>query len=100
MEQKGLLGTIFDLSFSEFITIKVMKFVFVLLILFASLTVLFVIVTGFTQGALAGIAALILSPLLFFLYVLGARIWCELTIVLFRIAGNTDRLVKHSEGTK
>ncbi|MCC5843569.1 MAG: DUF4282 domain-containing protein [Verrucomicrobia bacterium] len=41
-----------------------------------------------------GIMFLILSPLLFLLYVLGARIWCEMIIVLFRIAENTSRLVE------
>jgi hypothetical protein len=36
----------------------------------------------------------VLSPLIFFIYVIVARVYLEIIIVIFRIAENTSRLVK------
>jgi len=93
MENKGFLGSIFDLSFTEFITIRIIKFLFILGIILAALGTLLLIVTGFSKGIGAGILSLVLSPLIFLIYVLLARIWCEMIIVIFRIAEHTGRLV-------
>jgi len=94
MENTGLLGSIFDLSFTEFITTRIIKFLFILGIILAALGTLLLIVTGFSKGIGAGLLSLILSPLIFFIYVLLARIWCEMVIVVFRIAEHTGRLVE------
>ena len=100
MDTQGFLGSIFDLSFVEFITIRIIKLLFILGIIFAAIGTLLLIVTGFSNGIGAGILSLILSPLIFLVYVLLARIWCEMIIVLFRIAENTGRLVdRGSQGT-
>lgn len=93
MDTQGFLGSIFDLSFTEFITIRIIKFLFILGIIFAAIGTLLLIVTGFSNGIGAGILSLVLSPLIFLVYVLLARIWCEMIIVIFRIAENTGRLV-------
>ena len=94
MDHQGLLGSIFDLSFTEFITIRIIKFLFILGIIFAAIGTLVLIVTGFSNGIGAGIVSLVLSPLIFLVYVLLARIWCEMILVIFRIAENTGRLVE------
>ena len=86
MDTQGLLGSSFDLSFTEFITIRIIKFLFILGIIFAAIGTLLLIVTGFSNGIGAGILSLVLSPLIFLVYVLLARIWCEMIIVIFRIA--------------
>ena len=100
MDHKDFLGSIFDLSFTEFITIRIIKFLFILGIILAAIGTLLLIVTGFSNGIVAGILSLILSPLIFLVYVLVARIWCEMIIVIFRIAENTGRLVdRGSQGT-
>jgi hypothetical protein len=94
MDTQGFLGSIFDLSFTEFITIRIIKFLFVLGIILAAIGTLLLIVTGFSNGIGVGILSLVLSPLIFLVYVLLARIWCEMIIVMFRIAENTGRLVE------
>ena len=93
MDTQGFLGSIFDLSFTEFITIRIIKFLFILGIIFAAIGTLLLIVTGFSNGIGAGILSLVLSPLIFLVYVLLARVSCEMIIVIFRIAENTGRLV-------
>jgi sensor histidine kinase YesM len=88
MQYKGFLGTLFDFSFSEFITTKVIKFILGLaMVVNAILTIVF-IVGAFQTGWLGGIIVLILSPLLYLIMMLISRIYLELIIVIFRIAEN------------
>jgi hypothetical protein len=98
MAEKGFLGSLFDLSFAEFITTRVIKVLFVLAIIFAAIEALLMIVWGFGAGVLGGIALLIISPILFLFFVILARVWLELIIVIFRIAENTGRLAEQSPG--
>lgn len=94
MENKGTIGLLFDLSFSEFVTTRVIKILFILGVVGAAIGSLMFIVAGFSDGFFKGLLFLILSPLVFLLWTLGARIWCELIIVAFRIAENTSRMVE------
>ena len=88
MQDKGFLGTLFDFSFSEFITTKVIKFILGLaMVVNAILTIVF-IVGAFQTGWLGGIIVLILSPLLYLIMMLISRMYLELIIVIFRIAEN------------
>lgn len=91
---QGFLSLLFDMSFSEFLTIRVIKFLYILGIIVAAIATISLIVTGFARGAGTGILFLIISPLIFLLYVFFARLWCEIIIVLFRIAENTSQLVE------
>ena len=94
-EKKGFFGSLFDLSFSEFVTTKIIKFLFVLAIIGSAIGALIVVIIGFASGSVtAGILLLLLSPVVFIVYVLLSRIWLELIIVIFRIAENTTQLVQ------
>ncbi len=97
MEQKGTIGLLFDLSFSEFVTTRVIKVLFILGIVGAAIGSLIMLGTGFKNGFGSGLIALILAPLAFLLWTLLARMWCELIIVAFRIAENTSRLVEQGK---
>lgn len=95
MEQKkGFFGALFDLSFSEFVTTRVIKVLYVLGIILAILVALGFIVSGFTQSVGLGIVFVILSPLIFLLYTILTRIWLEIVIVVFRIAENTREIAE------
>jgi len=98
MSDKGILESLFDLSFSNFVTTRVLKLLFVLAVVGSGIWTLIFIVTGFKEaGVLAGLLFLLLSPLVFLLSVVGARIWCEMVIVMFRIAENTTMLVEQNK---
>ncbi len=84
--QKGFVGMIFDSSFSEFVTTRVIKVLLYLAMIVNAIWTIVIIVGGFSQGVLAGIIALILSPLIYIILMLIARIYLELLIVVFRIA--------------
>lgn len=97
MTTKGSVGMLFNLSFTEFVTTRVIKVLFIIGVIFAAIGTIALIVAGFSAGAGMGILFLLLSPIVFLLYVLAARIWCEMIIVLFRIAENTSRLVDQNK---
>ena len=97
MEQKSLVARLFDLSFSEFITTQIIKLLFILGVILSGFWSIGIIVTGFSTSAAFGVLMLLVSPLIFLLLVLGTRIWCEMTIVIFRIADNTNSLVQQKE---
>jgi hypothetical protein len=82
--------TLFDFSFSEYVTTKIIKFLYVVTIIIAALTWLGVLIFSLGQrNALAVIAALILCPIAFVLQVIFTRVGYEILIVVFGIAEHT-----------
>jgi hypothetical protein len=92
MGDKGFFGSLFDFSFSEFITPRIIKLLFVLAIIISAIFAIMMFVAGISEGGGAAFLSLIGAPLLFLLYVIMARVWLEVITVVFRIADNTDRL--------
>ena len=87
--QKGFFARLFDLSFTEFVTPSIIKVIFVVGIVLAGLMSLFVLLAFVNQGGGAVVAGIILAPLVFFVYVLFARVLSEGYLILFRIEENT-----------
>lgn len=94
MGNKGFFSSLFDLSFTEFVTIRIIKVLFVLAIISSGIGALMLLFSGIAVGGAEAFIMIIVSPIAFFFYVLMARIWLEVIIVLFRIAENTGRLVE------
>ena len=94
MEQKGFFEVLFDMSFTEFVTTRLIKVIFVIGIIGAGLLTLVLLAGGFRAGFGKGVLMLILSPVIFLLYTLLVRVWCEMIIAIFRVAENTGRLVE------
>jgi hypothetical protein len=93
MEGKGFFNALFDLSFSEFITTKIIKLLYMLSIVGAGIGALVVMGGGMASSEGVGkLFFLILAPVLFIVYVIGARVWLELIIVIFKIAENTTKI--------
>jgi hypothetical protein len=97
MNTKGFFGSLFDLSFTEFVTTRVIKVLYILAMVGAGIASFGILITFFSRGFFFGILGLIVSPIVFLLNVLMARIWLEVIIVLFRIAENTGRLVEQDQ---
>jgi len=97
MGNKGFFGSLFDLSFKEFVTIRIIKVLFVLAIIASGIGALALFIGGIAGGGARAFISIILAPIVFFLYVLLARIWLEVIIVLFRIAENTGKLVEQTK---
>ncbi len=81
------LHPLFDFSFHRPITLKIMKFLYILSILFAGLMALFLVLVGFETPIRFGIFALLVgAPVVFLLTVIFSRVFLEMILVVFRMA--------------
>ena len=93
METKGFFGRLFDLSFNEFITTKIITVLYVCAMIGSGVWGLTILFGGFASKSFGGIlAGLVLAPIAFLVGTILARIWLETLIVLFRIAENTAKI--------
>ena len=97
MGDKGFFGSLFDFSFSEFITPRIIKLLFVLAIIISAIFAIMMFVAGISEGGGTAFLSLIGAPLLFLLYVIMARVWLEVIMIMFRIADNTDKLAERGD---
>jgi hypothetical protein len=86
---KSLIARIFDLSFSEYITPSIIKIVFVVGIIMSGFVSLAVFAGFASRGGGGVVLGLIFAPVVFFFYVLIARVVSEVYLILFRIEENT-----------
>ncbi len=96
-QAKGFLESLFDFSFTTFVTSKLIKVLYVLSIVCAALGWLFLIIIGFTVSTALGVLMLLIGgPLLFLLSVIYARVLLEIMIVIFRISEHTAEIAAHA----
>lgn len=92
---KSFLSMLFDLSFDDFVTVRIIRVIYVISIIAAAIVGLFWFVTFASNGAGAAILALILVPIAFLLYVIIARVWLEAFMAIFKIAENTSVMARN-----
>lgn len=94
--QRNFFSLLFDLSFDEFITPKIIRVVYVIAIIGAGIGALGILLstTGFRSGP--SFFGVVMSVLIFFGYVIGSRIALEGIVALFRIAQNTSIMARYA----
>lgn len=90
-DNTGLAG-LFDFTFEKFITPSVVKIVYILVIVMAGLAWLMMIIAGLSNGIGGFLFGAIFGGLMFIVMILIYRIFLELTMILFRIHDNTDKI--------
>jgi hypothetical protein len=94
MPEKGFFASLFDLSFSSFITSKLIKVLYVLTLILIGLAALAFIVSAFAESAALGLFVLVIvAPIVSLLYVIYARVFMEILIAVFRIMETNVELV-------
>jgi len=73
------------------VTPSIIKVIFIVGIVLAGLMSLAVFVAFANQGGGAIVAGIVFAPLVFFVYVLFARVLSEVYLILFRIEENTRK---------
>ncbi len=89
-KDKSFLGTLYEFSFERFVTPSVMRILYTTGLVVALVGAFRFIGAGFDRGFFTGILSLLISPALFLLYSLLARVVVELVMVLFRIAEGVE----------
>ena len=84
---KGFVGSLFDFGFTSFVTPKVVRVLYPLIMILAGLGALGLAATAFSISVVVGILALIIFAPLYFLVVTAIwRIALEFFVVIFRVA--------------
>ena len=84
--------SLLDTSFTTFIVPKLIRFLYIFFMVVGALVSLAVTVRAFDMNFGFGMVALLLSPIVFLLVLIQARITLELIAIVFRIEHNTARL--------
>lgn len=96
MEQeksKGFFASLFDTSFDDLITPRIIKLLYILSMIVIGLTALGFIASAFAEDTGLGVLTLfVLAPLGGLLYLILARVWLELIIVIFKIREAAERI--------
>jgi len=96
--QPSVLGSLFDFSFSSFLSTRLVKLLYALSMVGIAFIALSLVVVGFQAGAGTGILTLlVVVPIATLIMLAYARILMELMIVLFRIAENVQILADQVE---
>lgn len=96
MRQAAFVSALLDTSFSEFITLKIIKWLYLAAMLGVGLLGLFLAFAGFAQGFLIGLGSLIVVALVSVLAITVIRVWFEAAVVFFRIAENTAEVAEQA----
>jgi hypothetical protein len=91
------LDALFDLTFTRFLTVSVIKVIYLLGILALCILWLFMVIAGFAQGFGIGLAAIVVASIAWVIWLLLLRVQLELIVVIFRIGENTSAMA-HSMG--
>jgi len=98
--EKGFIGSLFDFSFSSFVTPKIIKVLYVLFTIWTTLVALILLIVGFRTGGVAGgLFMLIVIIPIYVLLTLGVyRIILEAFMVIFRIYEETKKISERTTG--
>jgi Domain of unknown function (DUF4282) len=83
--EHGFFRSLFDISFTSFITTKLIKVVYVLNLVLVALGAVAAAVAAFQEDTLLGIGVLLTGALLSLLYLVYLRLVLEFIIQIFRI---------------
>ena len=90
---KGFFGSLFDASFDELITPRIVTVLYILFMIGIGLTALAFVVSAFSQSTGLGVVTLLVfAPLASQLYLILVRVTLELIIVIFKIRELTERI--------
>ena len=93
MQARGFFSSLFDYSFTSFVTPRIIKVLYVLATIVISLWTLLLVLAAFNVSSGAGVAMLVIGgPLIFLISMIYARVFLELVIVFFRINGNVQEI--------
>ena len=99
MEPRGFLASLFDTSFANLVTPRVIKVIYIISMVVIGLAALFWIGAAFSQSAAFGLIVLVIAaPLVSLLYLIYTRVLLEVIIALFRIMESNQELVQIQRG--
>lgn len=95
-EGRGFFEALMDTRFDSLITPKLIRFLYVVIMIVLVIGIIAVVIAGFSHSAGSGFLALILAPLGALIYLIVARLWLELIVVTFKIRDATEQVADNT----
>jgi hypothetical protein len=93
----GFLASLFDFSFTRFVTTKLIKILYAIGVAVAAIVALGFTLSAFGQNIIFGLVTLfVLAPLVFLTATIYWRVMMELVIVLFRAAEHLAEIARQA----
>lgn len=92
MNSRSIISTLFDTSFTSFVTPRIMRFFYLILLVMVAIGTLIFAFSGFANGFGSGLLTLIISPIVGGLYLLIVRLGVETTMAIFTILQRVNEL--------
>jgi hypothetical protein len=97
-DSRSFLSALFDFSFTSFVTVRIIKVLYVLILILTSLYALVFTIVAFKAGPVIGLATLLIGDPLFIIIVMAFwRLVLESFVVIFRIAEDTREIRERGE---
>ena len=98
--ETSFLGALFDFSFRSFVTLRIVRFLYAVAVVFLAVGTVAAVVGGVATGrnALEMAGFLLLAPIGAFLYLLIIRVSLELMVVIFRIGETQGQILEALRG--
>ena len=93
-QRKTFFNSLFDLSFANFITIRIIGILYIIAIVLVSLSSLFLFVSLCNNGFGGVLLGLVITPLLWILQVIGIRVGLESLAASIKTSENTARMLE------
>ncbi|MFA5258343.1 MAG: DUF4282 domain-containing protein [Opitutales bacterium] len=96
-DPKGFFTALLDISFTSYITTKLVKLIYIVCLVLIGIGGLAALVTFFSCGVGAGILGLLMTPIIMLLEIMAVRVWLEMIMVVFRIAEDVNKIARSKE---
>lgn len=91
LKKMDLLKAFFDFSFTQFVSLKIVKFLYGLSFLLGALISFFFVLIGFKISNLIGIITVfIMGPMIFFITIIFGRVLLETILIHSKISGGEE----------
>jgi len=90
-EEKGLFAGLFDFSFQELLSRKIVKLLYIIALVGGGIAVVAEVVLEMQVNTATGLLALVAGVVALFVWILITRVALECVLALFRIADNIER---------
>ena len=100
MQAEGFFGSLFDYSFSAYITPRIIKVLYVLTTVVVALWTAAIVLLAFRDSTGLGLFALIVAgPIFFVIAMIYVRVGLEFLMVIFRIHEDVDDINRRGAGS-
>ena len=93
--RSGFLRGLFDLSFEQFVTVNIIRTLYVLCLAAGAAAALLIVAVALTRSLLTGLGVLIVLAPLYLLFATAIRVFLEAALVVFRIADHAAEIAEH-----